>query len=45
MVDPECEYVSEFYRPVRGDLILNPVDERCPVLVAVAGVERAILPG
>jgi Type IV secretion-system coupling protein DNA-binding domain/MlaD protein len=30
MVDPECEYVSEFYRPVRGDLILNPVDERCP---------------
>ncbi|MFZ1121837.1 MAG: type IV secretion system DNA-binding domain-containing protein, partial [Candidatus Binataceae bacterium] len=26
----ECEYVSEFYRPVRGDLILNPVDERCP---------------
>ncbi|MGC1339242.1 MAG: type IV secretion system DNA-binding domain-containing protein [Candidatus Binataceae bacterium] len=30
LVDPECEYVSEFYRPVRGDLILNPVDERCP---------------
>ncbi len=30
MVDPECEYVSEFYRPARGDLILNPVDERCP---------------
>ena len=30
VVDPECEYVSEFYRPVRGDLILNPVDERCP---------------
>ena len=30
IVDPECEYVSEFYRPVRGDLILNPVDERCP---------------
>jgi hypothetical protein len=29
-VDPECEYVSEFYRPARGDLILNPVDERCP---------------
>jgi hypothetical protein len=30
VVDPECEYVSEFYRAVRGDLILNPVDERCP---------------
>jgi Type IV secretion-system coupling protein DNA-binding domain len=30
VVDPECEYISEFYRPVRGDLILNPVDERCP---------------
>jgi len=30
VVDPECEYVSEFYRPMRGDLILNPVDERCP---------------
>jgi type IV secretory pathway TraG/TraD family ATPase VirD4 len=30
VVDPECEYVSEFYRPVRGDLILNPIDERCP---------------
>ena len=30
VVDPECEYLSEFYRPVRGDLILNPVDERCP---------------
>jgi len=30
VVDPECEYVSEFYRSARGDLILNPVDERCP---------------
>jgi hypothetical protein len=30
VVDPECEYVSEFYQPMRGDLILNPVDERCP---------------
>ena len=30
VVDPECEYVSEFHRPERGDLILNPVDERCP---------------
>jgi type IV secretory pathway TraG/TraD family ATPase VirD4 len=30
VVDPECEYVSEFHRQARGDLILNPVDERCP---------------
>ena len=30
VVDPECEYVSELYRPSRGDMILNPVDERCP---------------
>ncbi len=30
VVDPECEYVSEFYRLAHGDLILNPVDERCP---------------
>ena len=30
VVDPECEYVSEFYRSARADLILNPVDERCP---------------
>lgn len=30
VVDPECEYVSEFYRSACGDVILNPVDERCP---------------
>ena len=30
MLDPECEYVPEFYRPERGDLILNPLDVRCP---------------
>ena len=30
VLDPECEYVSEFYRPERGDLILNPLDVRCP---------------
>lgn len=28
--DPACEFVQEFYRPKRGDLILNPLDERCP---------------
>jgi type IV secretory pathway TraG/TraD family ATPase VirD4 len=31
VLDPDAEYVSEFYRPQRGDLILNPLDERCPV--------------
>jgi Type IV secretion-system coupling protein DNA-binding domain len=30
VVDPECEYIAEFYRPARGDLVLNPVDEHCP---------------
>jgi DNA polymerase III delta prime subunit len=30
VLDPECEYVPEFYRPERGDLILNPLDVRCP---------------
>jgi type IV secretory pathway TraG/TraD family ATPase VirD4 len=31
VLDPDSEYVSEFYRPQRGDLILNPLDQRCPV--------------
>jgi Type IV secretion-system coupling protein DNA-binding domain len=30
VLDPECEYVPEFYRADRGDLILNPLDVRCP---------------
>jgi len=30
VLDPECEYVPEFFRPERGDLILNPLDTRCP---------------
>jgi Type IV secretion-system coupling protein DNA-binding domain len=30
VLDPECEYVPEFYRPERGDLMLNPLDARCP---------------
>lgn len=28
--DPAGEFVQEFYRPERGDFILNPLDERCP---------------
>jgi len=31
VLDPDAEYVSEFYQPDRGDLILNPLDQRCPV--------------
>jgi hypothetical protein len=30
ILDPEREYVQEFYDPKRGDLILNPRDRRCP---------------
>jgi len=30
VLDPECEYVPEFFRPERRDLILNPLDSRCP---------------
>jgi hypothetical protein len=30
VLDPDAEYVSEFYHPERGDVILNPLDERCP---------------
>jgi hypothetical protein len=28
--DPAMDFVGEFYSPERGDLILNPLDERCP---------------
>jgi hypothetical protein len=28
--DPAMDFVSEFYAPARGDLILNPLDQRCP---------------
>jgi hypothetical protein len=28
--DPAGEFVQEFYKPERGDLILNPLDARCP---------------
>ena len=30
VLDPECEFVQEFYNPSRGDFILNPLDERGP---------------
>lgn len=28
--DPACEFVQRFYDPTRGDIILNPLDSRCP---------------
>jgi hypothetical protein len=28
--DPAMDFVGEFYNPSRGDLILNPLDTRCP---------------
>jgi len=30
VIDPEGEYVQEFYSEERGDWILNPLDRRCP---------------
>jgi type IV secretory pathway TraG/TraD family ATPase VirD4 len=28
--DPAREFVKRFYNPTRGDVILNPLDKRCP---------------
>ncbi|MFZ0303839.1 MAG: type IV secretion system DNA-binding domain-containing protein, partial [Terracidiphilus sp.] len=28
--DPALEYVPQFYRESRGDMVLNPLDARCP---------------
>ena len=28
--DPACEFVQRFYDESRGDIILNPLDNRCP---------------
>jgi hypothetical protein len=28
--DPACEYLQRFYDKERGDIVLNPLDERCP---------------
>lgn len=28
--DPALEFTPEFYSPERGDIILNPLDDRCP---------------
>ena len=28
--DPACEYIQRFYDKNRGDIVLNPLDARCP---------------
>jgi type IV secretory pathway TraG/TraD family ATPase VirD4 len=28
--DPACEYIQRFYDASRGDVVLNPLDTRCP---------------
>jgi type IV secretory pathway TraG/TraD family ATPase VirD4 len=28
--DPACEFVERFYSEARGDVVLNPLDRRCP---------------
>jgi len=28
--DPAMDFLGEFYAPKRGDLVLNPLDQRCP---------------
>jgi type IV secretory pathway TraG/TraD family ATPase VirD4 len=28
--DPACEYIQRFFDKGRGDIILNPLDDRCP---------------
>jgi type IV secretory pathway TraG/TraD family ATPase VirD4 len=28
--DPACEYIQRFYDASRGDIVLNPLDARCP---------------
>jgi len=28
--DPACEYIQRFYNKDRGDIVLNPLDARCP---------------
>jgi hypothetical protein len=30
VLDPECQLTPEFYDPQRNDVILNPLDRRCP---------------
>lgn len=38
--DPACEFVKQFYSPDRGDVVLNPLDERCPYWNPSAELQR-----
>jgi hypothetical protein len=38
--DPAMDFIGEFYSPVRGDLILNPLDARCPYWALGDELER-----
>jgi len=38
VVDPDCEFTAEFYRPERGDVVLNPLDARLSRVVAMGRV-------
>jgi hypothetical protein len=38
--DPACEFVRQFYTPDRGDIVLNPLDERCPYWSPSAELQR-----
>jgi type IV secretory pathway TraG/TraD family ATPase VirD4 len=38
--DPHREFVQEFYQPERGDVILNPLDTRCPFWAPGLEVEQ-----
>lgn len=38
--DPACEFVRQFYSPDRGDILLNPLDERCPYWSPSAELQR-----
>ena len=38
--DPAMNFIGEFYSPGRGDLILNPLDPRCPYWDLGAELDR-----
>jgi hypothetical protein len=38
--DPACEFVRQFYSPDRGDVLLNPLDARCPYWSPSAELKR-----
>lgn len=53
VLDPEANYLSTFYQPKRGDIVLNPFDKRSPgwslikeihALEDVEGIVEALIP-